>query len=238
MYGYQDSNDVGPGKQGGKFGLNAAFVTKFEYNPNAGKEGAQQDAIDFTAQVGEREYMLRFFPVARVFGKNGEITDTNSAEYKEEKEKQVALLNATLSDIVKAFVPEESLKAALASPMSSFADYAQVLQRLVQGVPNWQKKPVDIFLEWQYTPKGDNTKSYLQLPKDVKHGAWITASKGPGYKEEKTATHLRYVNEAGDIHPLKRGEWYVGSAFATQTVLDGAGSGASAMQGQNAEATW
>ena len=30
MYGYQDSGDLAPGKQGGKFGLNTgAFVTKF-----------------------------------------------------------------------------------------------------------------------------------------------------------------------------------------------------------------
>ena len=45
-YGYQDSKEVGPGKQGGKFGLNTGVVTKFEYNPNAGKDGAEQDAID------------------------------------------------------------------------------------------------------------------------------------------------------------------------------------------------
>ena len=30
MYGYQDSGDLAPGKQGGKFGLNTgAFITKF-----------------------------------------------------------------------------------------------------------------------------------------------------------------------------------------------------------------
>ena len=56
MYGYQDSGDLAPGKQGGKFGLNTgAFVTKFEYNANSGKDGAAGDAIDFTVQVGERE---------------------------------------------------------------------------------------------------------------------------------------------------------------------------------------
>ena len=50
MYGYQDSGDLAPGKQGGKFGLNTgAFVTKFEYNANSGKDGAAGDAIDLCA---------------------------------------------------------------------------------------------------------------------------------------------------------------------------------------------
>jgi len=44
MYGYQDSGELAPGKQGGKFGLNTgAFITKFEFNSNAGKDGAAGD---------------------------------------------------------------------------------------------------------------------------------------------------------------------------------------------------
>ena len=83
MYGYQNSEDLAPGKQDGRFGLNTgAFVTKFEYNPNAGSDGAAGDAIDFTVQIGEREYRHRFFPITKVFGKDGEITDTKSEEYK------------------------------------------------------------------------------------------------------------------------------------------------------------
>ena len=221
MYGYQDSRDLTPGKQGGKFGLNTgAFVTKFEFNPNAGKDGAAADAIDFTVQVGEREYTHRFFPISKVFAKGGgEITDTNSEEYKKAMASEVAQLNAVISDIVKVFVPEEDLKLALQVPIPTFKDFANIVTRLVQSTPNWQKKPVDVFLQYQWAPSGDNDRTYLELPKNVKHGSFIIASQGEGFKEVKTASSLKYVKDDGTEHPFKRGEWFVNSAFANQTNL-------------------
>ena len=221
MYGYQDSGDLTPGKQGGKFGLNTgAFVTKFEFNPNAGKDGAAADAIDFTVQVGEREYTHRFFPISKVFAKGGgEITDTNSEEYKKAMASEVAQLNAVISDIVKVFVPEKDLKLALQVPIPTFKDFANIVTRLVQSTPNWQKKPVDVFLQYQWAPSGDNDRTYLELPKNVKHGSFIIASQGEGFKEVKTASSLKYVKDDGTEHPFKRGEWFVNSAFANQTNL-------------------
>lgn len=220
-YGYQDSKEVGPGKQGGKFGLNVGVVTKFEYNPNSGKDGAEQDGIDLNVQVGEKEFMLRFFPVTKVFAKKGggEITDTNSQEYKDGRDEAIALLNGTLSDIVKCYVSEEDLKQALATPIASFRDYATILQRLVQSTLNWNKQLVDIFLQYQFTPSGSNTRTFLTLPANVKHGSFIVKHQGTGFKEDKTPTHVRYVTEDGRVHPLSRGEWFVTSAFANQIVI-------------------
>lgn len=136
MYGYQESGDLTPGKQGGKFGLNTgAFITKFELNENAGKDGAAADAIDFTVQVGEREFRHRFFPISKVFAKGGgEITDTNSEEYKKAMASEVAQFNAVISDIVKVFVSEEDLKLALQVPIPTFKDFAKIVTRLVQAL--------------------------------------------------------------------------------------------------------
>ena len=180
MYGYQESGDLTPGKQGGKFGLNTgAFITKFELNENAGKDGAAADAIDFTVQVGEREFRHRFFPISKVFAKGGgEITDTNSEEYKKAMASEVAQFNAVISDIVKVFVSEEDLKLALQVPIPTFKDFAKIVTRLVQATPNWQKKPVDVFLQYQWAPSGDNDKTYLELPKNVKQGVFIVPSEG------------------------------------------------------------
>jgi hypothetical protein len=238
MYGYQDSGDLAPGKQGGKFGLNTgAFVTKFEYNPNAGSDGSAGDAIDLTIQIGEREYRHRFFPISKVFKDGSEITDTNSQEYKDGIAKETSQLNAMLTDIVKVFVDEETLKTALATPISSFKNYAEILQRLVQSAPNWQKVPVDVFLQYQWKPSGDNDRTYLELPKNVKHGLFITKSFGEGFVEERTSGHLKYVNEEGIQHPFKRGEWFLGSAFANQTNLSG-NAGAGSIEGGTTENTW
>lgn len=221
MYGYQESGDLTPGKQGGKFGLNTgAFITKFELNENAGKDGAAADAIDFTVQVGEREFRHRFFPISKVFAKGGgEITDTNSEEYKKAMASEVAQFNAVISDIVKVFVSEEDLKLALQVPIPTFKDFAKIVTRLVQATPNWQKKPVDVFLQYQWAPSGDNDKTYLELPKNVKQGVFIVPSEGEGFKEERTSTHLKYVKDDGTEHPFKRGEWFVNNAFANQTNL-------------------
>ena len=226
MYGYQDSGDLAPGKQGGKFGLNTgAFVTKFEFNPNAGKDNAAAEAIDFTVQVGEREYRHRFFPITKVFAKEGgEITDVSSEAYKEAFKKELDQFNAVIGDIVACFVSRENLKIALATPIPSFKDFANIVTRLVQATPNWQKKPVDVFLQYQWSPSGDNDKTYLELPKNVKHGSFIVASEGVGFKEIKTPTSLKYVKEDGTEHTFKRGEWFLESAFANQVNLTGAAS--------------
>lgn len=238
-YGYQDSSELTPGKQGGRFGLNTgANIIKFEYNPNAGADGAAQDGIDLTVQVGEREYRLRFFPITKAWAKGGgEITNTNSAEYKESIDEQVSQLNGTLSDIVKCFVDNETLKQALATPINSFKNYAEILQRLVQGTPNWQKQPVDVFLQYQWKPSGNNDKTYLELPKNVKQGTFICKSLGEGFKEDRTATHLRYVTAEGLAHTFKRGEWFLNSAYANQTDLSG-GTSAQPVMSTSGESAW
>lgn len=220
-YGYQNSEELAPGKQRGKFGLNTGVtITKFEYNPNGGKDGSAQDALDVTVLVQETEYRHRFFPVTKAWLKGGgENTNVNSSEYKASLAAEHAQLEATLADYVKCFVEEEVLKQALSTPINSFANYARILQGLVQGVPNWNSKPLDVFLRYQWKPTGDNTRTFLTLPSNVKQGIFICPSLGEGYKEDRTSSHLRYVNDAGDIHPFKRGEWYLKSAFANPVDL-------------------
>lgn len=218
MYGYKDSGDVAPGKQGGKFGLNQGFITKFEFNATAGKDGSAGEAIDLTVQVGEREYRNRIFPIGKVFKDNAEVTDTSSKEYKDLVAKETDLLNAYISDIVKCFVSAEDLQAALATPISSFRDYANIITTLVQRSPNWQTKPVDVFLQYQWSPSGDNDRTYLELPKNVKHGIVFVASQGKA-TEVKTDTSLSYTKEDGSSHPFKRGEWFMASNFANPINL-------------------
>ena len=227
MYGYQDSASLG--KQGGKFGLNSgALITKFEYNPNAGKDNSLQDAIDLTVQVGEREYRKRFFPVSRVYAKGGgEITDTTSEEYKATIKKEFDMFNAEIADIVKCFVSAEDLEMALSTPISGFPQFAQIVTRLVQGVPNWNTKPVDVMLHYQWQPQGTNTVTFLELPKSLKHGRYLVPSEGTGFKQVEGVEDLKYANEEGILHTFRRSEWFMQNPFAFSTGLvtaDGAGT--------------
>lgn len=236
MYGFQESAEVGPGKEGGKFGLNVGIVTKFEYNPLSGAGKTAGDAIDITVQVGEKEFMKRFFPVGKVYAKKGggELTDVTSDAYKAAYKEAMDLFNATLTDIVLVFVEKADLMAALAHPIADFKAYASLLQRLVQSSPAFiAKAPVDIFLEYQSKPSGENTRTFLQLPKDVKHGQWICKHQGPGFVEDKSTTHVRY--NLGEVaHPFKRGEWYMQSTFANVINL---GNGGEAAPAAGAQAT-
>ena len=223
MYGYQNVEDVAQGNSGGKFGLNiGAFVTKFEYNPNGGKDGAEADCIDFTVKIEEKEYRSRFFPITKVFKKGGgEITDTNSKEYKEQQAKDIKMFNATISDIVTCFITDAELREALSAPIQNFKDFATIVERLVKTTPNWDKKPVDVFLQYQWKPQRENTRTFLELPKpkNIIHGTFIVSSKGQGYVSDGSDSHLKYVNE-GDIHPFKRTTWFVNSPFANVTIVE------------------
>lgn len=225
MYGYQDSGELAPGNQGGKFGLNTGVITKFEFNANAGKDGAATEAIDLTVKVDDKEFRTRYFPISKIFAKGGgEITDTNSKEYKDGYEAESKQFNGVIADIVKCFVSEADLKGALATPISNFKDFASIVTRLVQTTPNWDKKPVDVFLQYQWAPQGDNTRTFLELPKNVKHGSFITASKGGDFEESRSSSLLKYIDKDGAEHPFKRGEWFLNNNFANPINLGGSTS--------------
>jgi hypothetical protein len=236
MYGYTDSKDVTPGKQGGRFGLNIGKIVKFEYNPNAGASGAVGDAIDLTIKVEEKEYMMRFFPVNKVYSGNAEITDTTSQEYKDAFEKEVKLLNAYISDIVGIFVSEEDLRAALQN-IPNFKTFAQIVERLVKSNQAWNTLPVDVFLQYQYAPTGENTRTFLELPKNIKQGKVICRSLGEGWVEDRTTTHLKYTKD-GVEHPFKRGEFYLGKAWANPIVLASTDTATSSMASSGTGDTW
>src|ERR1700749_4016466 len=86
-----DQNNYGYGEEEVKvsnlvFGLNAGqtFLTTFEWIPNGGKDGADQEALEIVFTVNGTEVKYRQFPVTRAFGKNREvITDPTATEFKE-----------------------------------------------------------------------------------------------------------------------------------------------------------
>lgn len=212
-----------------KFGLNHGVtnLTKFEWTPNGGKDGAEQEAIDIIFNVNGREVSYRRFPVQKAYYKENP-EDQNSAQLETEdpnhpafKEAQ-AELSAVLVHIVGCFVPKEDIKAALQTPIRSFKDYCKVLQGLLPS--DYSTKPLDIFFNWQWQIKGDNNRTYLELPKKMKHGRWLSASVVPagGEWEEQRKQNassneaaLRYVDAEGNVHPFWRNGWFMESAFAS-----------------------
>lgn len=235
MYGFQNSEEVSQnGSTGGKFGLNSgALVTKFEFNPNGGKDSTPQDCLDFTVQIGEKEFRQRFFPFTKTFKGGAEITDPTNEDFKS----GLALYLAALTDIVVCFVPETTLKTALAQPIADFKGYAETLVRLVKSNPQWDKTKVDVFLQYSWSIKNSNDKTYLELPNNVKHGSYIVPTQGVGFKLVDGES-IKYVNEAGALHPIKRSTWFAESAFANQQVTETSSTASSMNSGATAGGDW
>lgn len=228
-----DSASTGSGLQfGGNFGK--TFLKKFAYTNQGGKGGTQADALDIVFEIAGTEKGYRLFPVTKVFGKNnsGELTDKNSKEYKEARAAAQAELKQKVIHILKAFISEDDIKTAVSRPFSGFPEYAQVVSALLPR--DFDKKPLDIFLQYQYNITGDNKVTFLEIPRKLNQGAFLVAAVAPQGVWKKTIDAeggLSYVDEAGNIHPFTRSAWFMQQPYANQKKDDSqAGSGGNTSQ--------
>lgn len=228
-YGFvSDTDESLKTKSGSRFGLNSGvcFLTKFAYSPNVAKEGDDpREAIEVVVKVGDNEFRDWINPVSRVVDKNNvEITDKTSAAYINGFNALMIQQNATVTHYLKATgVTEDMLKAAFATPVNSFAEYAQRVCSLLP--PNYTVKPLDVFLEYQWnfgTNKDGqpNTKTFPTLPKNMKGGYFIVPAQ-PGvwteHFDEKGT--LEYRNSSGQKHPFFRDSNFMESNKGKQQVF-------------------
>lgn len=220
-----------------QFGLNpaAAHLVKFEWTNQAGKDGAEAEALDmqFSIVGSDRLVNYRKFKVTKAFGKNNvEITDPKAPEF----QKELKEFNASITHVLRCFRTEEEIKAALtAAPIANFKDFCKITMSLLPK--DYEKVPLDIFFNWQWSIKGDNTRTFLEIPKKMSYGKWlckaIPPQAGPnteGEPEWKAVIHpdptqalpvaLKYVDDAGNVHPFTRNGWYMLQNFAKQQTLE------------------
>ena len=223
------------------FGLNAGNVrlTKFQHTMHGGKDGAELEALDimFTIDGNDRGY--RKFPISKAFAKEEgggqtEVTDPNHPAMGAAK----AELSAVLVHIIGCFAEKEDIKAALTKkPITSFQQYAEILASLLPK--GFEEMPLDGFGQYQWQIGGEAKVTYLEFPKNMKHGRWLAKAVEPKDAWEKqqkvnastSETALRYVDADGNVHPFVRNGWYIASNFATQQK-EAASAGATAMQGE------
>jgi hypothetical protein len=221
-FGYIDdtSKDL-QSKQGGKFGLNqGVFLTKFELNTKAGSDGAEQDALDIHIQVADREQRLRIYPTEKVYDKdNKEITDKNSAEYIKAYNDDWTQKTAVIVHTLKCFRTDEEVRQGMSAPANSFGEFINICAGLLPD--NFASKPLDVFLEWQWNIAPDNDRTFLQLPKNMKGGAFLaphTPAVGT-WEEVRTENGLEYRDSAnGNLHPFNRSANYMESNKANQQI--------------------
>lgn len=246
-YGYaSDEVKVSPFS----FGLNAGLtkLTKFQWIPNGGKEGAEQEALDIVFNINGTEKSYRMFPITQAFGKNNEIiTDPNAPEFKE----AFVDLNARVTHILHSFIDSDSIKAGFSVPINSFKEFCQVAMSLLPK--NYTEVSLDIFLQFQWQLKGDQERTYLEIPSKMKYGRWLCTAQPGTWTENKVENPadsvreaLYYTNEQAERHPFVKNGWFMNSNFAKQqksgtVVNEAASSGAAAAtaaDGVKAASAW
>jgi hypothetical protein len=209
------------------FGLNAGNVrlAKFEHTMHGGKDGGDLEAMDILFTIDGKDRGYRKFPISRAYVNDPatkqqvEVTDPAHPAIAAEKQ----LLSQVLTHIVGCFVEKSDISTALnANPIQSFKHFCTILQDLLPV--DFMNKPLDGFGVWQWQIGGEAKNTYLEFPKNMKHGRWIQASIPPVGKWEKqqnpaaslSEVALRYVDADGNKHPFSRNGWFMESNFAAQ----------------------
>lgn len=206
------------------FGLNqGAKLIKFEFIPNGGKEGAEQEALDIVFLINSVEKSYRMFPVVKAFGKNNEeITDPSSKEMQEAFQD----FNARITHILHCFRDIDDIKAAFAKRIPDFKSYCLTAMQVLPK--NYSEKLLDIFMQWGYQ-LGDKERTYLEIPNKMKQGKWICASMIGDWKEHRVESPadtvkeaLYYTNEKNEKHLFIKNGWFMNSNYAKQQKSDAA----------------
>jgi hypothetical protein len=202
-----DTDESLKGKSGGgKFGLNHGNITKIEFTATAGKDSGPGNAVDIWVQIGEREYRRRLYETTTgLYGKKNVLIEPGQEGYAELYVEDMKQKMAVIVHAVKAIgVTQAQIDTIFTTPATSFTDWATKITSLVPA--EFQKKPVDIFLEYQWEIGEDQDKTYPELPKNMKGGRFLDSSVAPvgKWNEVRDEKGLHYKDDAGNIHPFDR----------------------------------
>lgn len=225
-YGAIDDEDTSLKGDGnyGKFGLNQnCFFTKFEFNPNAGANGASMDAVDFSIKIEEKEFMKRIFDVdsnRSIYGTNGQLLNPGDPGFDEAVEKARKQVSAVVIHAVKSLgVTQNQINAAFVNPVNSFREWAIKLISLLPG--DYTKRPVDVFLQYQWKISEGQNKTYLEIPKNLKDGKFLCPAIPGVFKEVRNTSGLYYYNEKDNLpHLFTRSSSYLSSNKAVRQTTE------------------
>ena len=222
-----DTDESLKSKSGGKFGLNQGNITKIEVLTNAGKDGADANAVDIFVQIGEREYRRRIYETTgALFGKNN--TKVNPGEegydalYKDDMTQKVAVVTHAVKTVG---VTTEQINSAFATPASNFLEWANKMVSLLPA--DYQKRPVDVFLEYQWEIAEDQDRTYPELPKNMKGGRFLNPAVKPVGKWTEVVNEegLHYKDDAGNLHPFDRDATFMSGNKGKQQGVGAANAG-------------
>lgn len=229
----QDESLAGKGGNWGKFGLNPqGKTTKFEFNPNGGKDGVAANCVDIhvVGENPENEFFLRIFEPTEVYNSKKVLVGPSDPEFPALFKAEQAQRTAVIVHAAKALgVTQAQIDAALATPVKSYKEFADIIIGLLPA--NWKTVPIDFFLEYQWEISEGNDKTYLQLPKNMKGGYFLCPHIPGTFVEVRSATGLQYVDNTARInHLFTRSANYMESNKAIQQGAGASGATAGKFQ--------
>ncbi len=194
-YGYVDDQDKSLIPSGGsnvEFGPNRGLIKKFEFNPNAGKDNSPVNALDFEVEVNGKLFKLRLFEVTKVFDKNGNALLKGEDGYDEIATTQIKQVNAMVIHIAKALgVTDNKLREAFGVPPKNFADFIKIATALPSKI---EGSKVIVFLEYEFTIREGQERTWLILPKNMKGGKWIIPNTENAFEKVVTDGALSVID--------------------------------------------
>lgn len=215
---------------GKRFGLNVAQMTKFQFNSMGGAGGSEGECVDIEFTIDENVINYRKYPITRVIdysvqpSKSYEEADLKGLKG-EELQRVSELFNAaqeeldsSLIHIIKAYVDESEIQKAFeASGEVSFKEGVKILESLLPK--DYQNIKIHLFLQYQWSIKKGQNKTWLEIPKNTKSGKFICPAIEGTWKEVRDTAGLHYTDENGNIHPFtRRSKWLQGRSANQQDL--------------------
>lgn len=228
LYGFVDDESKELKSAGSvmKFGLNQNIrMVSFKYNDMAGQDNTPGEAIDIEFKFNpgdEKPQRMRLFPVSRVYAKSGGELQPGEDGYDEALALAAKHFNAQVVHILHRFVEKETLAAALSQPtIVDFKSFALTCERLLPV--NYAEIPLDIFCQYSWNIKGDNERSYLEIPKNMKQGPWLSKHIPGDFEMSEEAEGIVYVdkNNEANVHVFTRTASFRNGNFGNQQTEEG-----------------
>lgn len=222
LFGFQSDNDESLISSGGSsrvFGLNQGVsVVKVEYRPKD-MQGNDNPSINIELEdsTGGKFYHPIYSSIT-VYDPNGRPrTDTDAADYKEKWMKELKQVKSVLTHFATKGVDAEQYKQKYeqANP-KNMAEMFEFAAGAMQALVTKNVK-LDVFLQYQWNFKKENTRTFLELPSNMKNDIFLAPdTTGTEWTEIRDKEGLSYVNARGEKHPFKRSVGFLSQPWAKE----------------------
>jgi hypothetical protein len=192
-----------------KFGLNKGNITKIEWV----NDPIEALKVEFLVEGDTTPIFYTVFPINKLFDKNSNELGVDTPEYTAAYKKAESDLAGLLVHVFKPFVSIEKIKETIGTKDVGFNEFVKILISILPK--NYTTISIDIFLQYQWNLKDGKEVTFLEVPKSIKHGAFVTTHQVGEWNKIDGET-LRYVDATNNVHPFTRSDWFMKSNFAKQ----------------------